>query len=125
MSGLTRSRPPARKPLKVKSVRVNYANHQHQTADVLPDGQLDCELCDEHGTVFTAGESTIPDLISALKDEIAKPDPDGWILSVQITVGSRKQEYHLKEGQFTLKKAKKTTVFSQDRLCEAIQNLVT
>ncbi len=125
MSRLTQSRPPARRPLKVKSIRVNYANHQYQTANVLPDGQLECELCGEHGTVFTAGESTIPELISALKDEIAKPDPDGWMLSVQITVGSRKQEYHLKDGQFTLKKAKKTAVFSPARLCEAIQNLVT
>ena len=125
MSRLTQSRPPARRPLKVKSIRVNYANHQYQTASVLPDGQLECELCGEHGTVFTAGESTIPELISALKDEIAKPDPDGWMLSVQITVGSRKQEYHLKDGQFTLKKAKKTAVFSPARLCEAIQNLVT
>jgi hypothetical protein len=125
VSRLTQSRPPARRPLKVKSIRVNYANHQYQTANVLPDGQLECELCGEHGTVFTAGESTIPELISALKDEIAKPDPDGWMLSVQITVGSRKQEYHLKDGQFTLKKAKKTAVFSPARLCEAIQNLVT
>jgi len=125
VSRLTQSRPPARRPLKVKSIRVNYANHQYQTANVLLDGQLECELCGEHGTVFTAGESTIPELISALKDEIAKPDPDGWMLSVQITVGSRKQEYHLKNGQFTLKKAKKTAVFSPALLCEAIQNLVT
>jgi len=51
VSRLTQSRPPAREPLKVKSVRVNYANHQYQTADVLPDGQMEGELCGEHLTM--------------------------------------------------------------------------
>jgi hypothetical protein len=51
VSRLTQSRPPAREPLKVKSVCVNYANHQYQTADVLPDRQLEGELCGEHLTL--------------------------------------------------------------------------
>jgi hypothetical protein len=83
MSGLSQPSSTAGKSLKVKNIRVNYANRQHQKADVLPNGQLACELRNEHGDVYTAGESTVPELISLLKEEIARPDPDGWILSVK------------------------------------------
>ena len=68
MSGLSQPSSTAGKSLKVKNIRVNYANRQHQKADVLPNGRLACELRNEHGDVYTAGESTVPELISLLKE---------------------------------------------------------
>jgi hypothetical protein len=85
ISKTTTQPPTTQPPLTLDNIRVIYANKQYQTAKVTAGGILECEMHNEHGSVLTAGESTLQDLLDTFREHLEFPDPEGKIISATLS----------------------------------------
>ena len=76
--------------MNIENVRINYESGQYKLADLRPSGEVECELSNEHGGLFTAGV-TVSGVLHALQEAARDTSLEGKLESISLTMATNIQ----------------------------------